>query len=56
MGDITKQLELKDKLQCKDFSWFMKNVAYDVYTKFPELPPNLYWGEVSNLYYSIQNN
>ncbi|VVC39999.1 Nucleotide-diphospho-sugar transferases,Glycosyltransferase 2-like,Ricin B, lectin [Cinara cedri] len=49
MGDITKQLELKDKLQCKDFSWFMENVAYDVYTKFPELPPNLHWGELRNI-------
>lgn len=55
MGDISKQLELKDKLQCKDFSWFMDNVAYDVYTKFPELPPNLHWGEVSNLFYCIYN-
>jgi Ricin-type beta-trefoil lectin domain. len=27
----------------------MKHVAYDVYTKFPELPPNLFWGEAKNL-------
>jgi len=53
MGDISKQLELKDKLQCKDFSWFMENVAYDVYKKFPELPPNLHWGEVCILFYSV---
>ena len=25
----------------------MDNVAYDVYQKFPELPPNVEWGEVS---------
>ncbi|XP_050423671.1 N-acetylgalactosaminyltransferase 7 [Adelges cooleyi] len=49
MGDISAQLELKDRLQCKDFSWFMENVAYDVYTKFPELPPNIHWGEVHNV-------
>lgn len=46
MGDITTQLELKDKLQCKSFEWFMENVAYDVLDKFPELPPNLHWGEL----------
>lgn len=46
MGDITEQLRLKERLKCKDFSWFMKNVAYDVLDKYPELPPNVYWGEV----------
>lgn len=24
----------------------MENVAYDVFDKFPELPPNIHWGEV----------
>lgn len=46
MGDISEQVALKEKLQCKDFQWYMDNVAYDVYEKFPELPPNLHWGEV----------
>lgn len=46
MGDISEQLDLKNKLQCKSFSWFMENVAYDVLDKFPELPPNLEWGEL----------
>lgn len=46
MGDITEQLELKRKLKCHDFGWFMENVAYDVLDKFPELPPNLEWGEL----------
>ena len=47
MGDITEQLALKKKLNCKSFEWFMENVAPDVYDKFPDLPPNLHWGEVS---------
>lgn len=47
MGDITEQLALKERLGCKSFEWFMDNVAYDVYDKFPALPPNLHWGEVS---------
>jgi len=31
---------------CKSFKWFMENVAYEVYEKFPPLPPNKAWGEV----------
>uniref|UniRef100_A0A0A9WWW6 Polypeptide N-acetylgalactosaminyltransferase n=1 Tax=Lygus hesperus TaxID=30085 RepID=A0A0A9WWW6_LYGHE len=49
MGDISQQLALKEKLQCKSFEWFMENVAYDVTAKFPELPPNIHWGELRNL-------
>lgn len=51
MGDVSKQLEIKEKLNCKSFTWFMKNVAPDLLTKFPELPPNVHWGEVSILFY-----
>jgi hypothetical protein len=47
MGDISEQLALKERLSCKSFEWFMDKVAYDVYDKFPPLPPNLHWGEVS---------
>ncbi|CAG0879677.1 unnamed protein product [Darwinula stevensoni] len=48
MGDITEQLELKKQLGCKNFKWFMENVAYDLPLKYPELPPNVYWGELRN--------
>lgn len=48
MGDISEQLALKERLQCKSFSWFMENVAYDVYDKFPQLPENIVWGELIN--------
>ncbi|KAJ8974484.1 hypothetical protein NQ317_001493 [Molorchus minor] len=47
MGDISEQLALKEKLHCKSFQWFMDNVAYDVLDKYPELPPNLHFGELS---------
>lgn len=49
MGDITEQLELKSRLNCKSFQWFMDNVAYDIPDKFPLLPPNLHWGELKNV-------
>lgn len=49
MGDITEQLELKKRLQCKSFQWYMDNVAYDVFDKFPQLPANLFWGELKSV-------
>lgn len=45
-GDISEQLEFKRRKRCKSFQWYMENVAYDVFDKFPELPPNIHWGEV----------
>ena len=47
MGNITQQLEMKKRLNCKSFDWFMKEIAFDVLDKYPELPPNVHWGEVS---------
>lgn len=28
-GNITSQLELKKRLQCKSFHWLLENVAFD---------------------------
>jgi len=47
-GDISKQLAIKEKFKCKSFQWFIENVAPDLLVKYPELPPNLYWGEMKN--------
>uniref|UniRef100_A0A1A9ZP58 Polypeptide N-acetylgalactosaminyltransferase n=1 Tax=Glossina pallidipes TaxID=7398 RepID=A0A1A9ZP58_GLOPL len=46
MGNISQQLNLKKRLNCKSFQWYMDNIAYDVYDKFPSLPANLHWGEL----------
>ncbi|XP_033359176.1 N-acetylgalactosaminyltransferase 7 [Bombus vosnesenskii] len=48
-GDISEQLEFKRRKRCKSFQWYMENVAYDVFDKFPELPPNIHWGELRNI-------
>jgi len=48
MGNITEQLAMKKAMKCKSFDWFMKEVAYDVFDKYPKLPPNKYWGELRN--------
>ena len=48
MGDISAQLQLKKDKNCKSFDWFMKEIAYDVFTKYPRLPPNQMWGEAKN--------
>ncbi|KAL6440891.1 hypothetical protein ACFW04_003363 [Cataglyphis niger] len=48
-GDISEQLAFKERKKCKSFQWYMDNVAYDVLDKFPELPPNIHWGELRNV-------
>ena len=48
MGDISEQLKMKEEKNCKSFDWFMKEIAYDVFDKYPRLPPNKFWGELKN--------
>ena len=53
-GDIQKQVQLRTKLQCKSFKWFvvycrhlcqyyfpryMENVAFDLLEHYPAIPP-----------------
>ena len=47
-GDLSDQLKLKEDKKCKSFDWFMNEIAYDVFDKYPKLPPNKHWGEMKN--------
>lgn len=49
MGDISEQLALKKRKNCKSFTWFMTEIAYDVFDKYPPPPPNKHWGEIRNV-------
>ncbi|CAI5656143.1 polypeptide N-acetylgalactosaminyltransferase 3 [Oreochromis niloticus] len=45
-GDISKRVELREKLQCKSFSWYLQNVYPEVF--MPDLNP-LRFGSVKNV-------
>ncbi len=38
-GDLTKQREIREKLHCKPFKWFMEEVAFDLVKKYPPVEP-----------------
>ncbi|XP_071846193.1 polypeptide N-acetylgalactosaminyltransferase 10-like isoform X2 [Apostichopus japonicus] len=38
-GDISKQLALRDRLKCKNFTWFMTEVAPDILEYYPAVEP-----------------
>ena len=46
-GDISEQIALRQKLQCKPFKWFMKEVAFDLPKHYPPFePPDFVHGEI----------
>ncbi|KAM4050813.1 polypeptide N-acetylgalactosaminyltransferase-like 6 [Anomaloglossus baeobatrachus] len=49
-GDLTSQKELRKHLKCKDFKWFMAQVAWDIPKYYPPVePPPAAWGEMRNV-------
>jgi hypothetical protein len=46
-GDISEQIALRKKLECKPFKWFMQEVAFDLYKHYPPIdPPDFVHGEI----------
>ncbi|XP_051938778.1 polypeptide N-acetylgalactosaminyltransferase 3 [Hippocampus zosterae] len=45
-GDVSKRVKLRERLQCKNFSWYLKNVYPEVF--MPDLNP-LRFGAVKNV-------
>ncbi|KAK5608312.1 Polypeptide N-acetylgalactosaminyltransferase 10 [Crenichthys baileyi] len=49
-GDMTAQKELRSRLSCKNFRWFMSEVAWDLPRHYPPIePPAAAWGEIRNV-------
>ncbi|XP_076041454.1 putative polypeptide N-acetylgalactosaminyltransferase 10 isoform X2 [Oratosquilla oratoria] len=43
-GDLTEQKGIRQRLQCKPFKWFMKEVAFDLTKVYPPVEPPDYAG------------
>ena len=51
IGNIEDQKNLRKRLRCKSFDWFMTQIAPDIIKYYPaEVPPAVAWGDVSFLY------
>nr|CAB3248256.1 N-acetylgalactosaminyltransferase 7-like [Phallusia mammillata] len=49
-GDLTSQRAIRDKLQCRSFNWFMKEIAYDIPIHYPPVePPSGASGQIKNV-------
>ncbi|XP_034093078.1 polypeptide N-acetylgalactosaminyltransferase 10-like [Gymnodraco acuticeps] len=49
-GDMSAQKELRIRLNCMNFKWFMDKVAWDLPKHYPPVePPAGAWGEVRNV-------
>uniref|UniRef100_A0A9J8A572 Polypeptide N-acetylgalactosaminyltransferase n=1 Tax=Cyprinus carpio carpio TaxID=630221 RepID=A0A9J8A572_CYPCA len=49
-GDVSAQKELRSRLNCRSFKWFMTEVAWDLPKHYPPVePPAAAWGELRNI-------
>ena len=48
-GDITRQKELRERLKCKTFKWFMEEIAFDQDAHYPAvIPPDFASGKIKS--------
>ena len=38
-GDLKKQHEVRERLKCKPFKWYLEEIAFDVLEKYPPVDP-----------------
>lgn len=49
-GDVATQKDLRNRLNCRNFKWFMTEVAWDLPKHYPPVePPAAAWGELRNV-------
>lgn len=49
-GDLTAQKDLRQKLKCKPFKWFMEVIAFDLLKEHPPVePPEYAYGVIQNV-------
>lgn len=49
-GDLTAQLAVRERLQCKSFKWFMEEIAFDLPLKYPPVePPDFAFGAIKSV-------
>lgn len=48
-GDLSSRFEIRKRLQCKSFKWFLDEVAPDLLKKYPTVVPHKAWGTLRNL-------
>ncbi|XP_059160753.1 polypeptide N-acetylgalactosaminyltransferase-like 6 [Physella acuta] len=48
-GNLTSQFEIREKLKCKSFQWFLEEVAPDILQYYPVVtPPSVAYGKIRN--------
>lgn len=53
-GDLSEQKLIRERLNCKPFKWFMKEVAFDLVKVYPPVePPDFANGTVRSIKFLV---